>query len=198
VEGLVRRRLAGVALVALGCAVVAAACGGGDGTSSPATTQAARVPVADWVGTVCTSVDTWQKRLTQEAPDISDPNDLLAAKRAVVVYLGKAIAATQKMVAEIKAAGVPDTDKGEEIASSFTSALGSVEQAFQKARSDTQALPTDDAAALAKGLESVGTDLTTAGTRIGGTFDQIAKKYPSADLGAAAQKNEACGALGSG
>ncbi len=197
----VRRLLAG--LVFFAALLALAACGGGGGSegggagATTADTGSRTVAVKDWVGAVCTSVGTWQKTL-QEAPDLSNPTDLEATKGAISDFLGKVVGATDTLVADVRAAGVPDTPDGEAIATAMTDTLASVNTAFQKAKSDVDGLSTSDAATFAAGLQQVGEDLTQAGTKVGTAFEDLAKKYPSADLSQAAQDVPACSAITAG
>jgi hypothetical protein len=198
-----RLPLAGLLLVAIAAAVLAAACGGGGGSAGATSagggaTTSNEVPVSSWVGSLCSSVGTWQKTLTQGVPTISDPTDLAGTKKAFSDYLGKVVSATEQLISDVKAAGIPATENGKEIASAFTSTLSSLSAAFTKAKSDVEALSTSDPVALASGLQKVGSDLTTAGSQLGNTFDEIANKFPSADLGQAASKDPSCSALGAG
>ena len=197
-----RRRLAGIALLAV--AATLAACGGGGGSdgggggqTAAASSAPSTVSVEQWVGSVCTSVGNWQKKL-QQAPDLSNASDLDSTKTAITDFLGSVVSATDTMIGEVKAAGVPDTKDGEAIASALTGALESVNQSFQKAQSDVEGLSTSDPSAFATGLSKVGEDLTTAGSKVGSTFDELATKYPAADLSKAAQNEPACSAITGG
>jgi hypothetical protein len=193
------RTLAGLlAVIAVG-AMLAAACGGGGGgsssTAAATTTGPAKVAVAAWIGSICTSVSTWEKQLTQGTPDLSNPTDLAATKQAVADYLGKVVSQTTTLINEVKAAGIPDVTNGEAIANDFKSAIEPVGAAFQKAKSDVEAASTSDPAALASTLQKVGSDLTAAGSQASSAFSDIAAKYPTAELSQAAAKVSACKSL---
>jgi hypothetical protein len=190
-------RLVALLLVCVTAASVSAACGGGGGSgsgSAGATTGPAKVAVNDWVGAVCTSVSTWQKSLTA-TPNITNPSDLEATKTAVTDFLGKVVSATNTMLAEVKAAGVPDTDNGEAIANAFSGSLSTLGTAFEHAKSEVEGLSTTDATGLVTGLQNVATELTQAASKLSTAFDDLAKKYPAADLSATAKNNPACSAI---
>jgi cell division septum initiation protein DivIVA len=144
------------------------------------------------MGDFCTALGTWQTELTEGAPDFSDASDAEAAKDTLVTYLDGAVAATQTLVADIQAAGVPEVENGEAIATEMRSAIEAVGDDFAAAKADVEALSTDDPAAFAASLGELGTTLTEAGTAAGTAFDQLGEKYPAADLDAAATEAESC------
>lgn len=144
------------------------------------------------MGGFCTALNTWQTELTQGAPDVGAATDVEATKQSLVSFLEGAVAATQTLVADIEAAGVPDVENGEAIATEMRSAIASVGDDFSAARDDVDGLSTADPAAFAAGLSEIGTTLTEAGTAAGTAFDQLAAKYPAAGLDAAATEAASC------
>lgn len=176
--------------------LLVAACGGGGGNDDAGGEgggEASKtVPAATWMGNFCTALDTWQTELTDGAPDFSSLTDAESAKETLVSYLDSIVAATGTLVTDIQAAGVPDVENGEAIATEMRSAIASVGDDFAAAKAKVEALSIDDPAAFASGLTEVGTTLTDAGTAAGSTFDQLAEKYPAADLDAAATEAASC------
>jgi hypothetical protein len=192
----VQRRRALFASLAAIAVLAAAACGGGgsgdggDGGGGDEATEP--VSAATWLDDFCTALGTWQTELTEGAPDFADVSDAESAKDTLVSYLDSVVAATDTLVSDIQAAGVPDVENGEAIASEMRTAIASVGDDFAAAKADVEALSVDDPAAFASGLTDVGTTLTNAGTTAGTTFDQLAEQYPSADLDAAAAEAASC------
>lgn len=168
--------------------LAAAACGGG-GDGEPATET---VSAAAWMGGLCTGLSTWQTELTENAPDLSSGTDIASAKDTLVAYLDSAVAATRTLVDGIQAAGVPDVENGEAIATEMQSAIASVNDELSAARDKIEGLSTDDPAAFTADLAEIGTTLNEAGATVGAAFDQLAEKYPAAELDAAANEASAC------
>ena len=188
------RRWAGWLLACVLAATLAAACGGGGGGGGATSTGPSTVPVNDWLNSVCTAAGKWQKTLLQ-TPNVSNPTDLTATKNTISTYLGGVVAATGTFGTEVNAAGVPDTEDGQAIASSFNSSISTLETAFKQAKSDVDGLSTSDSAALVSGLQKVGTELTQAATKLSTDFDTLSKEHPAADLSGAAKDIPACSAL---
>jgi hypothetical protein len=192
----VRARGALLVLLVTVAVLVAAACGGGGGEEDAGGDGGGdateTVSAATWMGDFCTALGTWQTELTEGAPDFSEVSDAASAKDTVVSYLDSVVAATQTLVADIQAAGVPEVENGEAIATEMRSAIEAVGDDFAAAKADVEALSTDDPAAFAASLGELGTTLTEAGTAAGTAFDQLGEKYPAADLDAAAAEAESC------
>lgn len=186
-----RPRRVVLAALAVLVTLAGAACGGGGGNEAGGT-AAETVSAATWMGDLCTALGTWQTELTDNAPDLSSVTDVQATKDSIVSFLGSAVAATRTLVDDIQAAGVPDVENGEAIATEMRSAIATVSDEFSAARDKLEGLSTDDPAAFAADLSEIGTTLTEAGTAAGTTFDQLAEKYPAADLDAAANEAQAC------
>jgi hypothetical protein len=188
-------------LASLAAAVLfaAAACGGGgdgdeaDEAAGGETSEASEaVPASQWLGDFCTALGTWQGELTEGVPDTASVTDVETAKESLVSYLENAAAATQTLVDDIQAAGVPEVENGEAIATEMRNEIAAVGESFSAAKADVEGLSTDDPAAFATSLSELGTTLTEAGTAAGTAFDELAEKYPAAELDAAATEVEAC------
>lgn len=203
-----RRTLILVSLLAA-LAVLAAACGGGDDetaapeveTTATETTEAAgggAVPASDWANDVCTALGDWQQELTSGAPTIEDAADVENVQQTLVGYLDSVVTATETMIEDVRAAGHPDVDQGEQIAQDFQEALAPVRDSFAQARDDVDALDASDPAAFSEQLSAIGTELNEAGSQAASAFDQLAQEYPNADLQASAQDAPACQSLGVG
>lgn len=185
-----RRRRAVLASLAVLITLAAAACGGGG--NEVGDTAAGTVSAATWIGDLCTALDTWQTELTDNAPDLSSATDAGATKDSLVSFLGTAVTATRTLVDDIQAAGVPEVENGEAIATEMRSAIAAVGDKFSAAKDTLEGLSTDDPAAFAADLSEIGTTLSEAGTAAGTTFDQLAEKYPAADLDTAANEAQTC------
>lgn len=190
-----RYRRAVLASLAVLVTLAAAACGGGGaeaGGDAAESTAAETVSATTWMDGLCTALGTWQTELTDNAPDLSSATDVQATKDSLVSFLGTAVTATRTLVDDIQAAGVPEVENGEAIATEMRSAIAAVGDKFSAAKDTLEGLSTDDPAAFAADLSEIGTTLSEAGTAAGTTFDQLAEKYPAADLDTAANEAQAC------
>lgn len=190
-------------LCAVGLAVIAAGCGGSssdssddDGATAAAATTAEAseaVPANEWAAAVCRALTSWQSEITSGTPDLADVQDLEATKQAVADYLDSVSTATGSLVEDVEAAGVPDVDEGESIAADFESALSSVQQSFEDAKTQVEGLSTADPGAFATELQEVGTTLQSAGTEATSVFDGLSVQYPA--LNDAIDSEPACSSL---
>lgn len=193
-------------LLALLAALGLAACGGGsssDEGADAATTEAAATEAASaetvsaeqWVGGVCGAIGTWQTSITTDLPTFSDPSDVESVIQGLSDYLGGVITATNTMIADVQAAGVPDVDQGEAIANDFVAALQPVADSFQQAQADVDALSGGDPGAAVTELTNIGTEIQNAATQAGAAFDDLATKYPDAGFDEAAANAPECASI---
>jgi hypothetical protein len=84
-----------------------------------------------------------------------------AAKDDLLQLLAGAQGASETARAAVAAAGAPDVDGGAEVAKRFTTSLERVRDAYAKARTDVQALSTDDASAFYDGVAGALSRLNT-------------------------------------
>jgi hypothetical protein len=176
------------------------ACGGDDGgeTAQGGTeTQAAAVPVEEYLEGLCTAVTDYQTDITTLSDDLQGqideaetPGDV---KDILVVFLGEAVTATQGLAEEVRGLGTPDVDGGEEIATTFVNAFEQVEDLFASSKSDVEALSTDDPAALAEGFQEIATNLEAGGEEIASVFDTL----PEDDIDVSPEDIPACAGLAS-
>jgi hypothetical protein len=185
----VSRRRVVLASLAVAAALSAAACGGGNETGVG---DGETVSAATWTGDLCTALDTWQSELTESAPDPASEPDIESTKDSLVSFLESAVAATQALVDDVRAAGVPEIENGEAIATEMQSEIAAVGDDFLAAKDTLEGLSTDDPAAFAAEVSEIGTTLTEAGAAAGAAFDRLAEQYPAAELDAAATDAPAC------
>ena len=108
-----------VSLATVAAAAALAACGGGDSQG----TQATGVPPEEWAGDVCTAVGSWlddfiarSSELDSDAEGIGSLED---GRTLLTNFLEFTVDRTDELLADVEAAGQPDVDEGEAIASDF-------------------------------------------------------------------------------
>ena len=133
-------------LLILACAVPTAACSGGRGPNA-------------WAASVCTALDPWRTEIgsltsrTQQQME-ADTTPGQAKENLMRLFAGAADASEQAR-AGVVAAGVPDVDDGEQIAEAFTGALTAIRDAYGRARSGIEDLPTAPAKTFYDHVEQV-------------------------------------------
>jgi hypothetical protein len=83
------------------------------------------------------------------------------------------IGQTDTFLNQLRSAGTPDVEGGDQIVSSLTTGIQEVEDGFKDAKTKAEALPTDDPTAFTQQVTAIGTDMTTAFDRIGNTFSAL-------------------------
>jgi hypothetical protein len=99
-----------------------------------------------WAASVCTTLEPWRTEigsLTSKAQaQMSALTTPGQAKENLSRLFGGAEDASEKARAGVVKAGVPDVDDGKQIADGFTGSLAAMRDAYGRARTGIQALPT--------------------------------------------------------
>ena len=146
-------------IVALAAAVLLGGCGADDPEGA---TEGERVPPESYVSDLCGAITTWMddvQALNEELQDQLDPTSLDVVKDTTLAFLDDVIAATDRMLSDVQAAGVPDVADGGEAARGVSTALGDVREALAGARDRVEGLSNDDPEAFGSELETIGEDL---------------------------------------
>jgi len=147
---------------------------GGCGADDPEET---RVSARSYVTDVCGAVTEWNddvQALTQELQGaMEDPADLETVKETTVTFLDESVAATERMLTDVGAAGIPDVPDGEEAARRVTAALGDVRDVIAAARDRVEGLSTADPEGFATELQAVSSDLQTSLQDVVGTLESF-------------------------
>jgi outer membrane murein-binding lipoprotein Lpp len=99
-----------------------------------------------WASLVCTALAPWRAEIstltdrTQE--QMTAETSPAQAKENLTRLFGGAETASERARAGVAKAGVPDVDQGEQVAHSFTAALGGMRDAYGRARTGIEALAT--------------------------------------------------------
>ena len=100
-----------------------------------------------WAATVCTVLSPWRAEIgtlaTRTQQQMTAQTTPAQAKENLVRLFGGAEAASETARVGVERAGVPDTDRGKDVAQSFTASLGAMRDAYGRARAGVHALPPD-------------------------------------------------------
>jgi hypothetical protein len=97
---------------------------------------------------------------SQAQAAVTSTSTAAQTKDAIVHLLTGAEQASEAARKKVAAAGVPDTDGGDEVARQFITSLTKARDAYAHARTSVQALPTNDAQAFYDALTTVMNTLT--------------------------------------
>ncbi|MDQ3951708.1 MAG: hypothetical protein M3279_01910 [Actinomycetota bacterium] len=170
-----------------------AACGGddggdggdGDGGGGSSETVAASAYAAD----VCGAMKDWMQGIQDRTAALTEnlqPGEE-QGKDLLVELMSEMSSQTEELVSAVEDAGVPDVDGGEESADQLVAALKDTQAAFDQAKEDMEALPSDPQA-FQQGAAQIGPTLQEALTNVGTSLEEST----SEELTDAFEKEESC------
>lgn len=160
--------------------MLGAACGGGDdggnggGGDDGSGTGGETVAVDAYASDVCAALSKWVTDIQDRASTITegiDPGDASAGKERLQQFIGDTVTGTQELIASVEAAGVPDTENGEDAAEKIVSGLNDVLTILQDAGDKIDDLPTNDPQAFGTGAQEIATSLQEATSEAASTID---------------------------
>lgn len=183
-------------MVAIAASLVAltsaSACGGGESAGTEGATP------EQWVADVCGAVGSWMNDIEAGGTDLqqqaANTKSIAEGRELIVGFLDDTVTLTDRMLREVEAAGYPDVESGEDIASDFREELGKIRPAFVHARAKAVALP-DDPEEFASGAQEIGIEMAAAGGSVGGRLEALGDKYKSPDLAETFDAASACQGL---
>ena len=99
-----------------------------------------------WAASVCTALAPWRTEIgtltTRTQQQMTAATTPAQAKENLMRLFGGAESASEKARAGVQQAGVPDVDRGEQVAESFPASLGAMRDAYGRARTGIEALAT--------------------------------------------------------
>lgn len=161
--------------------LLAAGCGGDDGTEASGTT--------DWANGVCTAVTTWTESLRSAASSVTaDPS-----RDSLESAVDDVESATETLTEDLRGLGRPDTEAGEE-------AQQTVEQLSDDLNDDVQEIETavDDvsgASDIPSAVSTISATLMSMGNQISSAFDELEQVDDTGELRNAFEQADACADL---
>jgi hypothetical protein len=184
---------------------VAAALMATSAAASPESAEApAAVPAKTWTANFCGSIASWiavvQRRTTAynkaiETWKASGQGKIAAIRAVVVAYVRDTTAATDRMVAKVRAGGAPAVPKGATTQTLVMTALGRISGVFHTALTQARALPRSNAVRFITKTTALSKQIVAGFGKIGGAFAAI-DKQSSTLLETAARATPACAKLG--
>ena len=181
------RRAAVLVVVAL----VLGACGGGGGVGG---VGGNKVSAQAYVKTACTSFGRWISEIQARVSQISkeNPSTPQAGKKAITDFFDGVIADTGTLVDQLKSAGTPDVDNGDQIENALVATLTQVKSLLEQARERVGNLPIDSPQAFVQATGQMSKAIQKAFQRAGQQFGNLR----SPQLEQAAAKEPACKSIG--
>jgi hypothetical protein len=163
-------------------ALLAGACGGGDGGADP----------ESYAADICSAVGDWVTAIQEGAGEIQPTEDPQGGIDALQSFLDDAVAETEDLISAVDDAGAPDVDGGEEFADDLKAAFEEAKTVLEDARDQAADLPTDDPAAFTEAASELGTSVQEALGAVGGELTEP----DSEELTTAFEETEECSAIG--
>jgi hypothetical protein len=112
-----------------------------------------------WAANVCTALAPWRTEIgtlaTRTQQQMTAETTPAQAKENLTRLFEGAQDASEKAREGVQKAGVPDVSQGKQVASSFTASLGAMRDAYGRAKTGIQALPTTPSATFYTKVASV-------------------------------------------
>jgi hypothetical protein len=150
------------------------------------------VSASDYATDICTAFLGWRDDIQARQQDLQQglspgisPQE---GKDALAGFLGDAVDASDDLVKEVEAAGVPDAENGQEAADALQGAAQSARDELAKAEEAVGDLPTDDRQAFSTAADELGNNVRTALGEVGSGLEDI----ESEELDKAFDEEEAC------
>jgi hypothetical protein len=177
-----------VALLAAVIVLAGAACGGDDGSDGVA-------PDA-YVSSVCSAIGSWQDSLiagsTVLQERINTEDDLSVVREQFVTFYGGAIEETDKMLAAVEAAGVPDVTNGEVASATMLEELRSFRPLLTDALAKARELPLADEFEFTTQAQTLGAGYRIEVSKLATLFDVVAEQHDAPELTEAASADPTC------
>jgi hypothetical protein len=196
------RIVAGAVLLALALAACSSGDGGGggegDGGGGNGGGGGTTVSADAYAKTLCTSMKSYVDDVTNLSStfvsNLSPSADLAGQRDAVVGFLDDVLDATDRLIADLGDAGVPDVDNGQEIDAAVKRSFEQARGIIEDARQQVQDLSLDDPQAFATELSSIGTAIQDSLGSIGGSLESL----DNAELSQAVADEPACASVTAG
>jgi hypothetical protein len=152
------------AILLASAVVLFAACGGENDS----------VSVDEYASDLCTALIAWtetvrtsQTELQESAQPGQSPED---DRQALQDFVDEAVDASDRLVEDLEAAGMPDTENGEEAANAFRTAAADTRSELEDAQDEVAELPTDSAQAYRSAVDEFVAELSAT---LDGIDDQL-------------------------
>jgi hypothetical protein len=136
-----------------------------------------KVPPEQWAGKVCLAVKPWSSSINAAVSSaqqkITSGSSPAQIKGDLLTLYGGARDASTTALGQVRAAGIPDADNGEDVARQFTSALTAARDAFGRAATRTAALSTSDKNAFYTAVVTIGQQLTQENNQNSAGFSHV-------------------------
>lgn len=158
---------------------------GADKATTTVVTDTKTVP--DWSAAFCGNFKAWRDALananSRAAADVI-PGDNKSAKDAIVALFGDAATETDDLIATLQSGGAPDIDDGDRLVDDLVAKFQGFSDAASSAQADAKLLDAN-AATFEQDASVLTTRFQDEVTKVGDSFAEIDRAYPSAELSTA-------------
>ena len=174
-----------VTLLLAAFALSASGCGGDAGGGQPT--------ASEWADDFCTSVTNWTEELQKIGDGVGDPSSLSADTLQQAAR--DANVASDELIDEVRALGVPDLESGEDVEASLEAFADSVE--VERDRSEAAVEDAAEITGISGAVAAIGTSLSAMATALQTTFETLESRDVSGELETALEESSACDEIAS-
>jgi hypothetical protein len=177
-----------LAVLVTALALAASGCGGDGGGGN----KVEGASPDEWSGDICTAVGDWASDLKiRAAQPPKNARTVADVRAALVKFISDVVSRTDQMLVDVKAAGQPAVEDGDQIARDLLARLQSLRKTLVRAQRMVERLP-DDPTKFAPAAQDLGASIQKAGGDIGDQIDQLDEKYDAEELSKAFDESPRC------
>lgn len=154
------------------------------------------VPSQTWARQVCTSIASWYSALSAATATLDQETkngkDLPVLRTDLVGYLGRAVSATDTLVAQLDRAGIPDVSDGKALVGRLRTQLVTARQVYADAQTRAKILPVTDPAQFEQGVRDLQAGVRTSLQQVQQSFGMFTGSGGGAELRHAFSSEPAC------
>ena len=167
-------------------ALVAAGCGGSDGSSTAS-------PADEWAEGFCTAITAWSNSLGSATEQFASPSSL--TQDGFTDAANEVKSSTETLAGDLRVLGPPDTESGEAVETALTKLATSLETEVPKI--ETAANDVSGLTDLPGAITAITTSLASMGTDFAATLQAIGSADVGGELQTALEDSPACADISS-
>ena len=185
-----RRFVATLALA--GSLLAVAGCGGDDGAAKAVSPEL-------YTSSVCATLSTWRRQLeAASASLISRTNTMKSLKlvrREFVAFFGGAVGETDKLLAAVERAGVPDVNNGPQVTTALLRSLRKFRPILIEAEQKARRLPVRDEEQFTIQAQGLGAEFIYEQRKLSKLWATLSRRFDAPELASAAKAAAPCATL---
>lgn len=154
-------------------------------TTTESNTPEGAIAVDDWAEDFCANFEGWIANIQTASENVGadiEPGDIEGGKETIVNLFELASAATESLISDIEAGGVPDVEDGDALVDDLTGKFEDFNGAIEDAKTEAEGIPIDDRAVFQLKITELTGTFENEVSAVGQSFSELDAEYPSREL----------------